>query len=318
MSPWLTILTILGAVGIGLLLSRIPPVGRLSSAPAFAAGRLALLCAMVAAMGFRVGRTEEVVRSTGAIGLASLLFAAATMAGTLVVLSAAFVAGKSGRVDGPALRGPAHAVHWTRVLLDPLLLLLMLGLGFITGLTGLLSAVFPGANGEHLVTGLLYALLVVIGAGMGTEGMFRLHVLAHPNLLIIPLATGAGSLAGGLLAGLVMGLRPGAALSIASGFGWYSISGVILARLGSPDLGAVSFLSNLLREAMAMLLIPLLARTAFPLLAVGAGGSTSMDVTLPLIEKSCGAMAVPFSIASGGVLSLSVPLLVPLLFRIGL
>jgi uncharacterized membrane protein YbjE (DUF340 family) len=74
----------------------------------------------------------------------------------------------------------------------------------------------------------------------------------------------------------------------------------------------------MLRESMALILIPLLARTRFPLLAIGAGGATSMDVTLPLIEKNCGPGAVPLSVASGGVLSLSVPFLVPLLFRIGM
>ncbi len=79
----------------------------------------------------------------------------------------------------------------------------------------------------------------------------------------------------------------------------------------------MSFLSNMLRESMALVLIPVLARTRFPLLAVGAGGATSMDVTLPLIEKNCGARAVPFSIASGGLLSLSVPFLVPLLYSMG-
>jgi uncharacterized membrane protein YbjE (DUF340 family) len=318
MSPWLTILTILAAVGLGLLLSRIPAVGKLPATPAYVAGRMALLCAMVAAMGFRVGRTEEVVRSTGSLGLASLLFAAATMAGTLLVLSAAFALSRTGRAEGPRgnPHGPPHSVHRARMLLDPLLLLGMLGLGFATGLLDLLAPIFPGASGEQLVTGLLYALLMVIGVGMGAEGMFRLHVLAHPDLLIIPLATAAGSLAGGLLAGLVLGLRPGAALSVASGFGWYSLSGVLLTRLDSPALGAVSFLSNLLRESMALVMIPLLARSRFPLLAIGAGGATSMDVTLPLVEKSCGARAVPFSIASGGVLSLSVPFLVPLLYSI--
>jgi uncharacterized membrane protein YbjE (DUF340 family) len=127
-----------------------------------------------------------------------------------------------------------------------------------------------------------------------------------------------GSLAGGLAAGLVLHIRAGAALSLASGFGWYSLSGVILTRLDGPGLGAVSFLSNMLRESMALVLIPLLARTRFPFLAIGAGGATSMDVTLPLIEKNCGPGSVPLSIASGGVLSLSVPFLVPLLFRVGL
>ena len=34
--------------------------------------------------------------------------------------------------------------------------------------------------------------------------------------------------------------------------------------------------------------------------------------------RSCGPASVPPSIASGGVLSLNVPFLVPLLFRVGL
>jgi uncharacterized membrane protein YbjE (DUF340 family) len=201
------------------------------------------------------------------------------------------------------------------ILREPLLLLGTLAAGFAAGF---FLPVFPGANGEKLITCLLYTVLVIVGAGLGTSGIRPMQILSHPDLLIIPLGTMIGSLAGGLAAGFLLNMRPGSAMSLASGFGWYSLSGVILTRLGSPDLGAVSFLSNMLRESMALILIPLLARTRFPLLAIGAGGATSMDVTLPLIEKNCGAGAVPLSIASGGVLSLSVPFLVPLLFRVGL
>ncbi len=42
-----------------------------------------------------------------------------------------------------------------------------------------------------------------------------------------------------------------------------------------------------------------------------------MDVTLPLIEKNCGPRSVGFAIASGAILSLAVPVLVPLLYQIG-
>ncbi|MGA2377981.1 MAG: lysine exporter LysO family protein [Spirochaetia bacterium] len=314
MSTALTILSILGAVALGLLLSRVPALGRLSSTHAFAAGRTCVLAAMVAAMGFRVGRTEEVIRSAGALGLASLVFAAATMAGTLIVLTIAF---EFRRASGGERSSPRTKprVRVAFLLGEPLLLLGMLAAGF---LAGFLLPVFPGANGGQLVTGLLYSLLVVVGMGLGASGIRPAQILSHPDLLLIPLGTIFGSLAGGLAAGLALNIRPGAAMSLASGFGWYSLSGVILTRLDSPGLGAVSFLSNMLRESMALVLIPLLARTRFPFLAIGAGGATSMDVTLPLIEKNCGPTSVPLSIASGGVLSLSVPFLVPLLFRIGL
>jgi uncharacterized membrane protein YbjE (DUF340 family) len=293
-------------------MSQVPALRRLPSTRAFAAARTGLLCAMVAAMGFRIGRTRAVIENAGTLGLSALVFAAAAMAGTLLVLTVVFAlrrTNRDGMHDGDRREAPGLA----SALFDPLLLAGALGAGL---LVGLLVPVFPAATGEQLVTGLLYALLVVVGLGLGASGVPELQVLTHPDLLLIPLGAAAGTLIGGLAAGLAMGMRPGPSMSVAAGFGWYSLSGVILTRLDSPSLGAVSFLSNLLRETMAMVLIPLLARTRFPLLAIGAGGATSMDVTLPLIEKSCGARAVPFSIASGGLLSLSVPFLVPLFYSL--
>lgn len=316
MGPLLTILTILFAVGAGIFLSRIPALRALSTGRAFSAMRMTLLCAMVAAMGFRIGRTDEVLRGAGTVGLASAVFAGATIAGTLLVLAGIFSLRRHrgddrGPAAPPAAAGPTGIAA---ALIDPLLLLGMLGSGF---LVGWLAPLFPGATGAQLVTGLLYCLLVIIGLGLGSGGMGRLHVLAHPEMLLVPIGTAVGSLAGGLAAGLALGLAPGPSLSVSAGFGWYSLSGVILTRLDGPRLGAIAFLSNMLRESAALVLIPILARTRFPLLAVGAGGATAMDVTLPLIEKNCGARAVPFCIASGGILSLSVPFLVPLLHSIG-
>lgn len=312
MSTALTILTILGAVVLGLLLSRAPALGRISTTRAFGAARMCILAAMVGTMGFRIGRTEEVVRGADTLGLAALVFAAATLAGTLLVLTLAFVL--RGRLAAEAPRHPVpHPLHWAVLLSDPLLLLGALAAGFCAGA---FLPIFPGANGEGLITGLLYALLVVVGMGLGTSGIHPAEIFTHPDLLVIPAGTILGSLAGGLLAGLALHIPPGASMSLAAGFGWYSLSGVLLTKLDGPWLGGVSFLANMLRESMALVLIPLLGRTRFPLLGIGAGGATSMDVTLPLVEKSCGPSAVPLSIASGGVLSLSVPFLVPLLYSI--
>lgn len=314
MSPALTILSILGAVVLGLLLSRVPALGRLRATNAFGSVRMCVLAAMVGAMGFRLGRTEELINSAGTLGLAALLFAAATLAGTLLVLSVVFALRRTGSRSDVSPRSASQPVRWAALVADPLPFLAMLAAGF---LAGALVPIFPGANGGDLITGLLYALLLVVGMGLGTSGIRPAQALTHPDLLILPLGAIVGSLAGGLLAGLALNIRPGAAMSLASGFGWYSLSGVLLTKLGGPGLGAVSFLSNMLRESMGLVLIPLLARTRFPLLAISAGGATSMDVSLFITCRSLGEQAIPLCLVSGGILSLLVPVLVPLFYYLG-
>ena len=49
----------------------------------------------------------------------------------------------------------------------------------------------------------------------------------------------------------------------------------------------------------------------------GNGGATTMDVTLPLIERSCGTDHVPLAIVNGAVLSMLVPFLVPFFYSFG-
>jgi uncharacterized membrane protein YbjE (DUF340 family) len=168
-----------------------------------------------------------------------------------------------------------------------------------------------------LISWILYALLLTIGLSLGASGIPFGEVLTHPDLFLLPLATLAGTLLGGLTAGILLHIPAGTSLSLAAGFGWYSLSGVILTRLDGPAIGAVAFLSNMLRESMALFLIPLLGRSRFALLAIGVGGATSMDVTLVLTVRSVGEWSIPYCLASGGLLSLSVPILVPLLYTIG-
>jgi uncharacterized membrane protein YbjE (DUF340 family) len=86
--------------------------------------------------------------------------------------------------------------------------------------------------------------------------------------------------------------------------------------MGDPVLGSTAFLSNIIRESFSLLLIPFLSRTPVPHASISIAGATSMDVTLPLIEKTAGPEYVPLSIASGAILSLLVPVLVPLFYSL--
>ena len=99
---------------------------------------------------------------------------------------------------------------------------------------------------------------------------------------------------------------------MASGFGWYSLSSVLIAQAHSPLLGALAFLANVLRELLAIILTPLVARWLGAVPAIAPGGATAMDVLLPVISRAAGREYAPLAFFSGAMLSLAVPLFVNL------
>lgn len=131
------------------------------------------------------------------------------------------------------------------------------------------------------------------------------------RVLLVPAAIIAGSLTGSILAGLMVDLGPAEALSVGAGFGWYSLSGVLLSNLGYPSLGAIAFLSNVFRELAAVLSIPLISRHLGPFAAIAPGGATTMDTTLPLLSRYGTHESTMVAFVSGAVLSMLVPMLVP-------
>jgi uncharacterized membrane protein YbjE (DUF340 family) len=132
-------------------------------------------------------------------------------------------------------------------------------------------------------------------------------------MLLLPLSTILGTYLGALAIPLVTSYTLREGFALVSGFGWYSLSGVLISGMGMPHLGAVSFLSNLFRETLSFILIPLLATIShFTYSAVSIAGATSMDVTLPLLKKSLGETIVPLAITHGVLMTLVAPLLIPL------
>ncbi len=136
------------------------------------------------------------------------------------------------------------------------------------------------------------------------------------RVLCLPLAVAVGSIAGALGAGWGLGLPLNEASAIGAGFGWYSLSGVLLTQLAGASVGALAFLTNVLRELVAVLTMPFLARYLGRAAAVAAGGATSMDSTLPVVVRAAGDEAALLAFTSGAVLTALVPVLVPLLIRL--
>ncbi len=273
----------------------------------------AILRALLFSMGLRMGQDQEIISGLGSIGLLSAFVAVVTVAGT-VAAHLLFAPVYRALAGDYAPRRVAHSVpSGPRAIAGrmkhPLFLLAFVMAGAVVGY--FLPVVGVVADGT-LSGWILYAMLFIIGVQMAPSGARVFRSLASPLVVLVPLVSILGTLAGSLSLVFLKDLTPGTALALGAGFGWYSLSGVLIAELGNPFLGATAFMSNLLRETLAFFLIPLLAFTGRPEAGIGVGGATSMDVTLPLLEDAWGPDVVPLSLAHGFVLSLAVPFLVPL------
>lgn len=186
-------------------------------------------------------------------------------------------------------------------------------------LFGLLLKVFTPAFdwfNSSLITYLLYILLFFSGVGLVNSDLKMKEVFNSPVLLLLPVWTIIGTYFGALIVPLLTPYTVKEALGMSSGFGWYSLSGIMITDLGYPLLGSISFLSNVFRESITFFIVPLLAkfgsRMYYP--AVCCGGATTMDVTLPILSTHFGASTMVPSMYHGVVLTLLVPFLIPLFF----
>jgi len=165
----------------------------------------------------------------------------------------------------------------------------------------------------------LACLMLCVGIGVGNDlGALRGLKSLNPRLLLLPLVTIAGTLAGCCLIALVMPWRSLTdIMAVGSGFGYYSLSSIFITEYRGPELGTVALLANIAREIITLLGAPLLARFCGPLAPISSGGATTMDTTLPIITAVSGKEFVILSIYHGFVVDFSVPFLVTFFCSLG-
>lgn len=135
------------------------------------------------------------------------------------------------------------------------------------------------------------------------------QIVLNRRGMIVAVVVTASSLLGGILNAFILGLPLKTGLAMASGFGWYSLSGILLTESFGPVIGSAAFFNDLCRELLAIMLIPGLIRRSRST-ALGLCGATSMDFTLPVLQRSGGVEIVPAAIVHGFLLSLLVPILI--------
>lgn len=177
----------------------------------------------------------------------------------------------------------------------------------------------PQALAEHcgtLITVGLCLILFLVGVDMGRQGnVWRDIRAAGFKVLLIPVATAAGTLGFAALGSLLLSLTVRETMAASAGFGWYSLAPMLLSSW-SATLSAVAFLSNVMREVGSILLIPIVAKRLGYIECVALPGAAAMDTVLPVVVGSTHERITIYSFVSGVILSFAVPVLVPLIMTI--
>ncbi|MFA6709360.1 MAG: lysine exporter LysO family protein [Fusobacterium sp.] len=165
-------------------------------------------------------------------------------------------------------------------------------------------------NSDSLVSGGLCLLLLFVGMDIGNnQSLFSKLSKFGKKIWLLPIGTIIGSFLGGYIASYITKVHLGEGIAISMGLGWYSLSAIELSKI-SAELGSLAFLTNVIREVLAILTIPLVAKYIGHLESVSVAGATSMDTLLPIINKSTSPDVAVIAFFSGITLSTAVPFLV--------
>ena len=289
---------------------------------------------LVLLMGMRMGSNAEITQNLKTIGLSALIMTLVVMAFSIAAI---FVTRKmmkidrfgrlkgseaEGQTDGETASDDLHAEEeeekkggnlMTVLIVIAVIIGMAIGYFIIRDAFSGNMGSFDEAAGLGIKIGLCL-LLIFVGLDLGLDGTvlenFKrvgLRILAFPAAVII------GTLVGAAVASPFLSLSLKECLAVGSGFGWYTLAPGIIMEAGYLTASAVSFLHNVMRELLSIVFIPLVAKKIGYIETTGMPGAAAMDVCLPIVEKSTRSDIAVYSFVSGVILSILVPVFVPLI-----
>lgn len=168
---------------------------------------------------------------------------------------------------------------------------------------GLASLVLPSSNTFLLL------MIGIIGADLAQIRLSRQWV--SPAMLALPGLVVVGSMLGGALVAWLADVPLKAGLALSSGYGWFSLSSVMVAEALGKAYGTMALSIDLLRELLAFVILYAVGRW-WPVVGLAAAGATAMDSSLPIIKQVCSPSAIPMAMVSGFLLTLLAPFMMSL------
>lgn len=194
-----------------------------------------------------------------------------------------------------------------KMILESLRVCLALIAGFICGLVPL----FIWQYTDIIAKVVLIVMMALIGVQLRSNHITIKQILLNKIGMTTTIVVVMSALIGGVIASLILALPVRVGLAMSSGFGWYSLSGILMTEAHGPIIGGATFLNDILRELCAIILIPTLIKR-HKLTTLGLCGATAMDFTLPMLQKGGGIAIVPPAIVQGFLLTLIMPIFISL------
>ncbi|CAK7054032.1 hypothetical protein CIW83_07405 [Tissierella sp. P1] len=163
----------------------------------------------------------------------------------------------------------------------------------------------------------LMVLLFFVGMDIGKQkDVFQKIKKMGLRILLVPVAIIAGSIIGSMLAGLLLKMPINEAGAVGAGLGWYTLSSTMLLADGYVELSALAFLSNVFREIIALILIPIIAKYVGKLESLSTAGATAMDTSLPVISASTDPETAIIAFITGVICTTAVPIILPIILKL--
>ena len=328
-------------IALGYLLRRMAWLGHLGKSITYTIWLLLLF------FGLQVGANEQVVANLDTLGVKALEISVAGVLGSCVTawlllkcfFRGGIIAGQqitnrhvtnrhatsqqssvqeaSSGDDGSGCNDETVQGRGIMETLQGFIVVAFFAVGCVAGWLGLFPAsLTDGAFSMYV----LYALMIQVGMSIGSDKKLKEILCSlRPKLLLLPLGTIVGTLL--LVAAaspFIGGINLPDSLAVGAGFGYYSLSSVLITQIKSASagasfaaqLGTVALMANIMREVITLLFAPAICRVFGKLAPISTGGATSMDSTLPVITAVCGKEMVFISIFHGVLVDFSVPFLV--------
>ena len=260
---------------------------------------------LIFSMGVLLGSRENFLEELSTLGIQSVIFFLLPSVGSVLLvypLTRRFLENKK---------------DWKGEKIDMVYLAIIALLGGIAcGMTGLDENVIVSwiTSNKDMI---LYLLMFLVGISIGfNRGIVSKIKEYHIKIFVIPLGIVVGSILGGIAGGLLTGMPLGESTAIASGLGWYSLSGVTIGNLAGAQAGSIAFLSNLLREIFSFFSIPWISKKLNYYTCIAPAGATSEDTTLPMMIRYTNEETVVLSVFNGVICSALVPFLISFCYNI--
>lgn len=259
-----------------------------------------VICVLMLLIGVEIGGSRSVLNSLGSLLSDALLLTIGAVGGTILLAMAVnvfIVRSKASPRGGHGARSP-HTFSFVVVV--------VFVVGVILGYSNVVSS-----DVACYSVWVLYVLMALVGFSIGSD-VATLRALRSQQwrVIFVPAATIVGTLLGVILISPLINHTLTDQLAVGSGFGYYSLSSVLLGEIRGAELGALALLVNVLRELVTVIFAPFLVKVGSPVALICSGGATTIDVTLPVIVNNCGGSFVGMAIFHGVVVDMSVPLLV--------